>query len=194
MSFVLLGILNAQAAGGAAGAPGDYDLLESEILTGTQASVSFSSLNSTYASTYQHLQLRIVARTNVAGNSDTLQLNFNSDTGSNYAFQRMYTDGSSGASTGLGSQTYINAGVLSGDTSTSGAFTPVLLDILNPFETDQATTTRSISGQTSVAFIFFNGGLWNNSAAVDSLVLDGLSGSFVSGSRFSLYGYRKVAV
>jgi hypothetical protein len=39
MSFMLLGILNSQAAGGGGGA---FDLLETTTLTGTQNNISFT--------------------------------------------------------------------------------------------------------------------------------------------------------
>jgi hypothetical protein len=76
--MLLLGVLAAQAEAAAPAAAGSYDLLETEILTGTQASVTFSSLNSTYGADYQHLQLRIVTRDNrgISGtNNIRLQVN-----------------------------------------------------------------------------------------------------------------------
>jgi hypothetical protein len=52
-----LGILSAAGAGG--GVAGDYELISSEILGTTAASVTFSSLGD-YSSTYKHLQIRAV--------------------------------------------------------------------------------------------------------------------------------------
>jgi hypothetical protein len=40
--MLLLGVLAAQAEAAAPAAAGSYDLLETEILTGTQASVTFT--------------------------------------------------------------------------------------------------------------------------------------------------------
>jgi len=193
--MLLLGVLAAQAEGAAPGVPGDYELLESEILTGSQASVTFSDLNSTYGSTYQHLQLRMTARSDVAGNSDSLVANFNSDTGSNYAWHRMWGDGSSAQSDGASSQTFLRTGVISGDTSTADSFAGLVMDILDPFETTKNTSLKTLSGQTSSFFIFQWSGLWLSTAAVTTITLEPQNGSnFVSESRFSLYGLRSVAV
>jgi hypothetical protein len=57
--MLLLGVLQAQAAGQVAA--GSFDLLETQVLTSSAASVTFSSL-STYAADYQHLQIRIVSK------------------------------------------------------------------------------------------------------------------------------------
>ena len=71
----------------------DYDLLETEILTGTQSSVTFSSLNSTYGADYQHLQARCVW--SGGGVVSSLRIELNGDTGSNYSLHVLYGNGSS---------------------------------------------------------------------------------------------------
>ena len=75
--MLLLGVLAAQAEAAAPAGVAAYDLLETEILTGSQASVTFSSLGD-YASDYQHLQVRGAIMTT----ADTrFWMNLNSDTG-----------------------------------------------------------------------------------------------------------------
>ena len=187
--MLLLGVLAAQAEGAVAGA-GAYDLLETEILTGSQASVTFSSLNSTYGADYQHLQVRVTARTNRAFTGDLFEITLNSDTGSNYSYHGLYGNGSSVLSQGGGSAAVIEAYRISGGTNTSDSFGGGVIDILDAFETTKYTTLRTFMGTTgSINEVWLNSGLWQNTAAVDSINFEAL-GSLVAGSRFSLYGLK----
>ena len=188
--MLLLGVLAAQAEGAVAAA-GSYDLLETEILTTTTASVTFSDLNSTYGADYQHLQIRFTGRSNKSGDNDNFQIRINGDSGSNYSAHRLQADGSSFTTSGYSNQTIMyNAGVLPAATSTANAFAGAVVDILDPFETTKYTTARSFSGSTSKTLVALTSGLWMNTAAVTSIELDVLTGNWITGSRFSLYGLR----
>ena len=83
--MLLLGVLQAQAAGGVVGVDA-FDLLETQTLGTAAASVTFSSL-STYAADYQHLQIRMVAKSadGVSSNLRDLRIQVNADTAANYA-------------------------------------------------------------------------------------------------------------
>jgi hypothetical protein len=86
MTPIPLGILAAQISVAA----GSYDLLETEILTGSQTSVTFSSLNSTYGADYQHLQARCVF--SGGGVVSSLRIQLNGDTGSNYSISHDFME------------------------------------------------------------------------------------------------------
>ena len=169
--------------------PSSYDLLETEILTGTQASVTFSNLNSTYGADYQHLQIR--ATMDATGNFGTVYDVFatlNGDTGANYNSHGIRGNGSSfypyySAST--------NFTALTGSTtSAGGAFAGAIIDILDPFETTKYTTLRSFTGLGAYT-VGLQSVLWRNTAALTSLTLTPHgSTSFVVSSRFSLYGLK----
>ena len=192
--MLLLGVLAAQAEAAAPAAAGSYDLLETEILTGSQASVTFSNLNSTYGADYQHLQIRMTTRSTRAGNtSDGLDINYNGDTGSNYAWHRLLGNGSSVSSAAGSSQTTGVIGVTSAASSTADSFSGAVLDILDPFETTKYTTARCLSGITSTSLIFLSSVLWMNTAALDSIALKADNGNLLAGCRFSLYGLKKAA-
>jgi hypothetical protein len=180
-----------------AGAAGSFDLLETQTLTGSQASVTFSSL-STYASTYQHLQLRILTRTDRGGaDSDPVILQFNSDTGSNYT-----RHGLGGYNFGGSSAVYSNAGTsqtslflaeaMPVSSSTANVFGAIVTDILDPFETTKNKTVRSLNGMNAAwSSIELRSGAWLSTTAVSSIVIKPLVGSnLVTGSRFSLYGIK----
>ena len=71
-------------------------------------------------------------------------------------------------------------------------YSPVILDILDPFVSSKNTTIRSLAGKAQTnPLIHMESGFWMNTAAVTSITIDGDYSSFVAGSRFSLYGLRK---
>lgn len=192
-----LGVL-AVAGAGAAGAAGAYELLESQILSGTAASITFSNLNSTYGSTYEHLQIRYVARISQADTVSLFSMRLNADTGSNYARHSLIASYVGGVfalrSTATTSQTSIpEIGVTSGNNSTANAFGAGIIDLLDCFSSSKNTTVRGFSGQlhSGDERITVNSGLWNNTAALTTIQLfPTYSGNFVANSRISLYGLR----
>ena len=189
--MLLLGVLAAQAEGAVAG--GTYDLLETEILTGSQASVTFSSLNSTYGADYQHLQVRFTSRiTETVGGAGTFYVNVNGDTGSNYARHNLRGDGSSVLSYALTSSSTPDIGFTAGAESAANIFSAGVIDILDPFETTKYTTMRSASGLASgYKEVWLGSVLWMNTAALTSISFETYGvWEFVTGSRFSLYGLR----
>jgi hypothetical protein len=186
--MLLLGVVQAQAAGDVSF--GSYDLLQTEILTGTQASVTFSSLGD-YATDYQHLQMRITARTDLADVADTMRIRFNSDSGSNYTQHNLRGNGSTVASSGSSSQTQADFAIATSATATANNFSAQVTDILDPFETTKYTTMRTLHGiSQSFNSIRLISNLWMDTSAVDSILIFADSGDFVSGCRFSLYGLK----
>jgi hypothetical protein len=186
--MLLLGVLAAQAEGAVAVAS-DYDLLETEILTGSQTSVTFSSLNSTYGADYQHLQARCVFSGGAVVSSLRIQLN--GDTGSNYSLHLLYGNGSNALSTGAPSDVW----ALGNSVTTTNAFAASVVDILDPFETTKYTTGRILHGRTgSSNSIELLSGNWRNTAAVDTInfKVDG-GQTLIAGTRLSLYGLKASA-
>ena len=189
-----LGVLAVAGAGGVVPTgPGPYEWLETQVLTGTQTTISFSNLNSTYGSAYQHLQLRIMARTDRNDTDDFIKLQFNGDTGNNYTTHILRGNGTNVASSNP-RLNYANIEIqaITANTQTANSFGAVIVDILDPFETTKNTTIRAMTGLTgSYNFVSLDSGFWNNTAALTSMLLDQQFGSnFVTGSRFSLYGLR----
>lgn len=187
MSLILLGILNSQAAGVSAGA---YDLLETQVLTSSAASVTFTGLDS--YTDYKHLQFRIVARSDRATQDyDVAYINFNNDTGSSYAHHRIQGTGSSVTIYGNSGLTVGLAGYLTaaGD-SVTNSFAGMVLDILDFSSTTKNTTTRGLWGNVSDdTYIGFGSNLWNTTSAVTEIDFTCVS-NYIAGSRFSLYGVK----
>jgi len=191
MSLILLGILNSQAA--AAGGAGAYDLLETQVLTSSAASVTFTGLGS--YSDYKHLQIRAVARGDAGINATfNTTLRFNSDTGSNYAYHYLGVESLSSPFSSNGSSTtsiLLNDWLPLGST-TANVFGAILVDILDFSNTNKYKTIRRFSGVAGITQpdLMFGSGLWQSNVAISSFVLQPSAGNFVTGSRFSLMGVR----
>jgi hypothetical protein len=168
--------------------PSSYDLLETEILASDTASVTFSSLNSTYGADYQHLQLRIAAKA-ASGNSWVdLRFNGSSPTSDLYSWRELRaTSGGINAyqdSTG----NYDEALLFTMDTNGVG----VCMDILDPFVSTKKTTMRTYSGDGN-SYSRLASANYQDTAVIDSFRLAFQGGAFATNSRFSLYGLRKAA-
>ena len=184
--MLLLGVLQAQAAGQVAA--GSFDLLETQVLTSSAASVTFSSL-STYAADYQHLQIRAVSRMSFSNAERSLVMRFNADTASSYNNHGYFGSGSSVSSYYL-PDTYISIGSFAAANATANAFGAGVIDVLDAFETTKNTTVRSLAGTPTTPQISLRSGLWRNTAALTSITLLDPTSNLVTGSRFSLYGIR----
>jgi hypothetical protein len=180
MSFILLGVLNTQQAAVAAGA---YDLLETTVLGTTATSVSFSSLSSTY-SAYKHLQLRMVASSDV---DQVVNLRMNGITTAVYSRHILRGDGGSVVSSNSINQGFIR---LSETKATANIFTPMVVDILDFNDANKNTTVRCLSGLWADTYIEFISGVYRQTTAVDSLTISVPANNFIAGSRFSLYGIK----
>jgi hypothetical protein len=198
MALFPLGILSAAGAGGV---QGDYELIETAILGSSQTSVIFSNLGN-FSSTYKHLQVRFVARTDrETFSQDNLRMFINGiTTNTTYDTHYLRGDGSSVVSAAdVGDDTNSNAlAMLTGSGSQTGAFAAGVIDILDSYSTTKNKTIRTLSGQESQnaggfggRFVSLSSTLFNSTASITSLTFDQrFSTNFIAGSRFSLYGIR----
>jgi hypothetical protein len=185
--LIPFGVLS--AAGAEVGAEPAYELIASEILTTTEASVVFSNLGD-YSSTYKHLQIRMTARTTRAQNDDALFLRLNGDTGSNYARHQLLGNGSTVSSTAGTSETSTGQNATAGTNTTANVFGAAVFDFLDVFNSTKNTTLRSFSGlAANFNQIMLGSGLFINTASVTSISIEA-NGNLLAGSRFSLYGIR----
>ena len=163
-------------------AAGDFESIATvSVGSGGAANVEFTSIPATYA----HLQIRGIARAD--GNSATIQ--FNSDTGSNYAYHGFYGDGSSVTAFSGTSQTKSDILITA---SGANIFSATVLDILDYANTNKYKTTRSLSGTDAngSGFLTLVSGLWMNTNAITSIKLTPFAGNFAQYSHFALYGIK----
>lgn len=184
MSFILLGILNSQAAG--AGEAGAMELIESNILTASASSVTFSSI----PQDYKHLQIRYTVRNTTI--SAQMRVQLNGDTGANYASHALFGNGSSVfSSNDPFFRTFMETTTVANDSqNTTGNFTAGIMDFLDYAATNKNTTMRLFAGVTQTDRVELRSNLRVDTSAVSSILLFADTGSFITGCRFSLYGIR----
>ncbi len=165
----LIGII---ASSGGAAAGGDYESIATVTVgSGGSSSISFTSI----PSTYQHLQVRGIARSTRSQTGDYIALQLNSDTGSNYAYHGLTGDGSTASAFGLATQTFMDVERAAAASATASVFGAAVFDILDYANTNKYKTI-----------------LWMNTAAVSSITLITVDGSFNfrEYSSFALYGIK----
>jgi hypothetical protein len=188
MALFPLGILSAAGAGGV---QGDYELIESNILGSSQASITFSNLGD-FASTYKHLQLRVVLRSDRGSNIERVDIQYNGDTATNYSVHELQGTGSAVGSVAYTNTNTIYSGYVTGASNLTNVFGSHVIDILDPYSTTKNTTQRSLGGYSATTpYVLMFSGAWRNTAAISSILIKPFGGTvWVTGSRFSLYGIK----
>ena len=187
MSLVLLGILNSQVSGAGAGA---YDLLETQVLTSSASSVTFTGLGS--YTDYKHLQIRgVLQNAGTAVNLQHEKIIFNSDTGTNYAYHELGGNGSSVVSNATSSTDRLLMRQISCSDAGGSQYGAFVLDVLDFSNASKNTTVRYFGGlpATNEKFVILGSGVWVNTNAVTSIEIVNYSSlDYQAGSRISLYG------
>jgi hypothetical protein len=158
---------------------GAYESIATATLSSSAATVTFSSI----PSTYKHLQIRVLARS-VSG-ADWISTNFNGDNaGTNYSRHLLQGNGST-VSASWGNDTLA---VLIYDTA--NGFAGGVIDILDYADTNKFKTVRTLSGQDNngTGAVQLNSFNWRNTAAIDTIRLS--STNMAANSSFALYGIR----
>ena len=171
---------------------GDYQsIVTTTVGAGGASSISFTSI----PSTFQHLQIRFLARTARANQEDNVQLTFNSDSGNNYAAHVLYGDGATAGSFSDGSSiTFNTRSVVAAASATSGVFGVGVVDILDYASTSKNKTVRSLNGydNNGAGQVRLSSGLWmNNTTAINSITIVSANAANLSQySQFALYGIK----
>lgn len=161
------------------------------LLGASAASIVFSAI----PGTWRHLYVVVSARGTNASTFVNVTLRINGDSAGNYDYQVMSASGASGSALTAGQSYGVTALSLAGVPAASGTasrFGPFDVWVPNYAATDQQksvlmTNTR-IYDSTAANFASQQvAGWWRSSAAVSSLTLAPLTGSFASGTRATLY-------
>lgn len=172
------------------GAVGDYESISTVTVgSGGASSITFSSI----PSTYQHLQIRVLARTNRGTEADFLTVTFNGDTGSNYSYHYLQGDGNSAASSNSVNSPYILFNRFAASSATSGVNGVGVFDLLDYANTNKNKTSRSLAGydNNGSGVVEMDSGAWYNTAAVTSVsIAPGAGTAFSQYSSFALYGIK----
>ena len=165
-----------------------YESIATAVGTGSSPTITFSSI----PSTYKHLQLRILGRTDNASTGTLVEAYVNGDTGQNYAFHRLQADGSTASANGAGSQFSIQALIrATGASAAANIMTASIIDLYDYTSTSKAKTFRSFYGFdfNGSGNIYLGSGLWTSTSAVTSLTFTAVA-NWTTTSTFALYGIK----
>jgi hypothetical protein len=177
-------------------APGDVDPgafipIATTTLSTATATITFSGI----PQNYEHLQLRILFRSIRAANSDDPRMAFNSDTAANYSYHNLFADGSTVAAyNGVSTGAQIVLPPMPAASRAASAFGLSVVDILDYTNTSKYKTVRALGGydDNGQGYTVFVSGLWNNTAAINTITLTSLqSSSYAQYSSFTLYGIKR---
>ena len=189
MSFLLLGILNSQAA--AAG--GDaYELIDTIEVSGTTTqTVTFSSI----PSTFKHLEIRGVVGSSRGTNNDVMMIRLNGSTSTDYTWSWLSREVSSNLASHSANRNYARVSSINGATAGALHFSPLLVDITDYANTSKNTTIKMRNGNcynSGAGANYLSSSVWQNTAAVSSVEFSlALSGFYFKvGSRLSLIGVK----
>lgn len=154
-----------------------YSLITSNVLNTGTASITFSSL----PSTYRDLVLIIKLASGVDGRNTRLQ--FNSDTGSNY--YRVYGQGN--GTTLLAATENTTNFRINNSGQDNSIFVTHIFDYVAT-DKEKPLLVRYNQGTGSFPAVGMSAGRWANTSAITSILLNMNADDFPSGSSFYLYG------
>ena len=167
-----------------------YTLISSQTLGSSTASVTFSSIPSTYTD----LCIKISARTNYSNLNDTLSMMINNINSYVYSTIYLTSDGSTTQSANVSANNILNGRYdIDGATATTNTFanTEIYIPNYNVAATKSISWTSVMENNSSTAYMNMLAGYINSTAAVTSVNFTANSGSsFVAASTFYLYGIK----
>jgi hypothetical protein len=176
--------------------PTNFESIATAIGTGSSGTITFNSI----PSTYKHLQIRFMAKASpTTVSTRDIQIQFNSDTGNNYARHNLYGNGSTVSALGVDTSTSnfiaIQSSACNSDASLANMVGTGIIDIHNYASTTQNKTVRAINGMdvnlSNTGFtIQLTSGLWTQTSAINSITLALSSGNFTTQTKFALYGIK----
>jgi len=175
-----------------------YESIATTTLSSSASSVTFSSI----PATFEHLQIRAIARKTGTGNDSFTALRFNGTGGSTFQYATHYLVGT--GSTVVAGANIASPGVTdifsivtwgSGSSMNSNVFSAGIVDILDYRSTSKNKTVRTLTGVdgNGIGQVDLTSGLWFASpVAVTQIELIGNGGDFAQYSSFALYGIKGV--
>jgi len=181
----ILGIMASQISGKLS----SYESIATTILSTNTATISFSSI----PQTYQHLQIRLFARSTTVATNSNAYIQFNGVTSAAYSYHELTGSGGTAGAAGSASVTGPRICNYPAASSTASMFGAGIIDILDYANTSKNTTYRSINGndQNGSGYSILFSGAWYNTNAVTSILIgDNSGGNFVQYTSAALYGIK----
>jgi hypothetical protein len=182
--LIPLGIL--ASAGGVPPIVSDYELISTTVLGSSAANVTFNV--SSFASTYKHLQIRAVAKTNRDGPGELLHYSINGASPGNHDSHHLWANGSS-----VTSDARLDIGTFARvNDKTANLYAGIVSDFLDAYSTTKNKTVRTLYGFTgsNTPEVGMSSVLYNSTTAISSIQIYCDLTTFLAGSRFSIYGIK----
>jgi hypothetical protein len=149
-----------------------YSLIESQTLGSAQATVTFSSIPTTFTDL-----ILVIRATTISAN---FNMRFNGDTGTNYSYTSLWGDGSSAASYRSSNNTVIGLTY----TSSGAPMSRIQIQDYSNATTYKSVLIRQDDSANAAGAV---AALWRSTAAINSIAIVS-GGTIPSGSTFKLYG------
>jgi hypothetical protein len=158
---------------------------------GGSSTITFSSI----PQTYQHLQIRMMAKDNRSANFvSNANMYLNNDTAANYTSHFILGDGATASASGYTSQTEIFSARIPGASSAADTFGVAIIDIIDYASTTKNKVIRSFSGEDQNGSgweqLYLISSAWLNTAAINRIDFAPVGTLFSEYSSFALYGIK----
>jgi len=172
---------------------GDFESIATVTVgSGGASSAIFDNIGSTF----QHLQLRMCARSTRSFTSDGIIIQFNTDTNANnyFRYHYLYGDGASAGAgnVGTGVQANLYVADVPAATATASAFGGVVVDLLDYASTSKNKVSRSFAGfdRNGAGVVQLFSGLWINTSAITKVTISCSNANLAEFSTLALYGVK----
>lgn len=170
----------------------EYDSLQSTTVgAGGLATINFTSI----PQTYQHLQFRcFFANSSVTIDDSRWRWNGDTTVANYYTLHQLRGDGASAVGGAFNPGVAFSYLGFYSDSTTH--FTALVVDVLDYTSTTKNKVMRSFGGydKNGSGYVFLRSSLWMNLAALSSVSITPMAGTFVQFSSFALYGIKAPAV
>jgi hypothetical protein len=139
-------------------------------------------------STYTDLRLVVYGRSTFSSTTFGGAGRFNGDSGTNYSWTRLFTDGNAQSQRQTNSDTF-GVGEMPAANATANVFGQAVIDIMNYSNTTTFKTVLVRTSAPGITYAYVN--LWRNTAAINRIVFGTASLSGMkAGSMATLYGIK----
>lgn len=158
-----------------------YEPIATTTLGSAQTTITFSSIPSTYT------DLVLISNASITSGASAMQFRFNSDSGTNYSFTRMYGDGSTAGSDASSSQNTMGVAIM------GSSVTPQTACITHIQNYANTTTYKTVisRGNNAASYVSAYVSLWRSTSAINRIDIyfkTAGTDTAVAGSTFTLYG------
>lgn len=186
----MIGALVAGVTGSGGASLSSYESIATANGTGSSGTITFSSI----PSTFKHLQIRGIMRTDEAGATETnCYITVNGVTGTSYAYHILRGNGSTVIASGGASTGFTFPGNATGAAATASVMGVLIVDILDYGSTTKNKTLRYFTGfdRNGAGEVYVSSGLYNSTNAISSIEIKTSSNNWTTSTTFALYGIKE---